>query len=458
MLDSNKIINEQRDFFNSGCSKDINFRIKYLKKLLNTINLYQDEILFALNKDLSKSSFEAYEAEVSLVIMELNYMIKNLKNLSKGHRVKTPLVHFPSRSKIYKEPYGVTLIISPWNYPFQLAMIPLIGSVAAGNCVLLKPSEYSVYTSEIISKIIKETFNENHVTTVIGDSIFSQKLLDNKFDYIFFTGSPSVGRIVMKKAAEHLTPTTLELGGKSPCIVDETADVKLASKRIIWGKLLNAGQTCVAPDYILIHKTKKEELIKYLKQYITEFYGSSPENNLDYPKIINKKHFDRLLNIIQSETNVYGGNANYENLKIAPAIIANANWNSFVMKEEIFGPIIPIIEFDSINSIITEVNNREKPLALYLFTTSKENENLITKNISFGGGCINDTIIHLANHNLPFGGVGGSGMGNYHGKYSFDTFSHTKSILKKSNFIDIPLRYPPFKNLNLLKAAFKYLK
>lgn len=449
-----KILNLQREFFNSSQSKDINYRKAQLHNLLKTIYKYEEDILLALKKDLSKSSFESYETEVGLVINELKFMIKNLRKFSKDAYVKTPIAHFPSRSKIYREPYGIVLIISPWNYPFQLTMMPLIGAIASGNCVVIKPSEYSINTSKIIEKIIKEIFSSKYVHLFNGGKEISEELLSNKFDYIFFTGSVSVGKIVMKKAAENLTPVTLELGGKSPCIVDNTVNVNLVAKRIVWGKLLNAGQTCVAPDYILVHKSIKIELIEGIKRNIEEFYGKRPEENEEYPKIINKKHFDRLKELIDKENNVYGGKCNKDTLKISPAIIANATWESESMKEEIFGPIIPIIEYENLETIAQEINKREKPLALYLFTTSIKNENYIMKNISFGGGCINDTVIHLANHHLPFGGVGESGIGCYHGKRSFDTFSHSKGVLKKSNILDIPLRYPPFKNLSLLKKIY----
>lgn len=450
------IIENQRSFFEEGKTKEVDFRINQLEKLKKSIIKYEDEIIDALKKDLNKSSFETYVTEIGTVIQEINHTIKHIRKWVRPKRVGTPIAQFISTSKIYSDPYGVALIISPWNYPFQLTMAPLIGSIAGGNCAVLKLSPYSANTSKIIDKIIGETFDENYIKVVQGGREVNKELLNEKFDYIFFTGGVSMGKIVMKAASKYLTPVTLELGGKSPCIIDETANLDLAAKRIIWGKLLNSGQTCIAPDYLLVHKSVKKQLIDKMKDYILKFYGNIPINSPDYPKIINLKHFNRLLGLIREEDVIFGGDYNEKTHQINPTILDNITWESKVMEEEIFGPIIPILEFENFNNIIDEINKRPKPLALYLFTTSKEREKNVLKNISFGGGCINDTIVHVASTNMPFGGVGNSGMGGYHGKHTFDSFTHKKSVLKKSNLLDIPVRYAPFDGkLNLIKKIMK---
>ena len=450
------LINNQKNFFESNKTKDINFIIKNLKKLKKIVKDNEEEILNSLKVDLGKSDFEGYTSEIGMVYDEINYMIKNLKKLSKPKKVRTSIVNFKSTGYIYKEPYGRVLIIAPWNYPINLSLVPLAGAIAAGNCVVLKPSEYSINTSMLLEKLISDNFNSNYIKVILGDAKVSSEILDYKFDMIFFTGGTSIGKIVMNKASKYLTPVVLELGGKSPCIVDETAKISLAAKRIIWGKGLNAGQTCVAPDYIYVHRSIKDNLIKELIKNIEIMYGNESENCNYMPKIINEKHYNRILNLIDKDKIVYGGSYNTKEEKISLTILDNVNFKDKVMEEEIFGPIIPIITFDSLDEIIKNVNERPRPLALYLFTTSKESENEILTNISFGGGCINDTIIHLANSNLPFGGVGDSGIGSYHGSKSFDVFSHSKSILKKSNLIDIPMRYPPYnKSLNLIRKILK---
>lgn len=454
--DINTLVKNQKDFFNSGVTKDLEFRKQSLLKLKNAINEHENEIFLALKEDLSKSEFETYISEIGMVLEEINFMLKNMKKSFRKKRVKTPIAQFLAKSTIYREPYGNVLIISPWNYPFQLALAPLVGAIACGNCAVIKPSEYSPKTSAIISKIISKTFDKNYIAVVEGDKNASQTLLDNKFDLIFFTGSSKVGKIVMEKAASHLTPVVLELGGKSPCIIDKTADIKLAGKRITWGKCLNSGQTCVAPDYLLVHKSIKKQLIDEIIKNNELFYGKSPEKNDSFPKIITTKHFDRLKNLIKSGNVIYGGNTDESTNKISLTLIDNVKWSDPVMQEELFGPIFPIIEYESLDEFIPIINSRPKPLALYLFTTSKEIENKIINSISYGGGCINDTIVHLATSNMGFGGVGESGMGSYHGLASIETFSHSKSVLKKSNLIDIPLRYPPY--LNHLKLAKKFMK
>lgn len=450
------ILEQQRMFFESGCTKDLSFRKKQLETLKKAIQTNESDIIGALKKDLNKAPFEAYETEIGIVSEEISFMLRNIDRLTKTKRVKTPITHFLSASKVYQEPYGIVLIMSPWNYPFQLTVAPLIGAIAAGNCAIIKPSNYSPNTSAIIRKIITENFEEDYITVVEGGREVNQSLLEQKFDYIFFTGSVSVGKTVMAAAAKHLTPVTLELGGKSPCIVDKTANIALAAKRIAWGKFLNAGQTCIAPDYVLAHKSIKKQLIEEIKINIQKFYGNEPQNNTDYPKIINQKHFERLLGLMESGKVVFGGRSNSKTNQIAPTILDNVTWDSKIMQEEIFGSLLPILEFDSLKEVVSLINDKPKPLALYFFTTSKEDEQYIIHNLSFGGGCINDIIVHVATSNMAFGGVGESGMGSYHGIASFRTFSHSKGVLNKSNLIDVPLRYPPFKNhLELLKKILK---
>lgn len=448
-------LEKQRNYFASGQTLNVSFRLEMLKTLQKSIMSYESEIFDALKKDLNKAPFEAYETEVGIVLEELRYTIRNIWSWTKPKRVKTPLAHFKSTSYILSEPYGIVLIMSPWNYPFQLTIAPFIGSIAAGNCTLIKPSAYSPATSAVISKIVRECFDEGFAAVIEGGRDANQALLKEKFDYIFFTGSVEVGKTVMSAAAENLTPVTLELGGKSPCIVDYNANLDIAARRIMWGKCLNAGQTCVAPDYLLVHKDVKNDLLNYMKKYIMDFYGQHPHKNDDFPQIVNSKHFNRVKRFLNCGKIVVGGQYDEKTLKISPTILDGVNWNEPVMQEEIFGPVLPVLEFDNISHVVQMVNSRPKPLALYLFTTSKQTEREIIRNVSFGGGCVNDTIIHLATSHMPFGGVGESGMGGYHGRWSFDTFSHKKSILKKSNLIDIKLRYPPYRDkLRLLKKIF----
>ncbi len=452
MNDTKTMVEKQRSFFKSGRTKEVDFRREQLRILRKAIIRNEAAISNALKEDLNKSPFEAYATEIGIILDELKHVLKHVSSWAKPESVRTPIVHFLSSSRIFKEPYGLVLIMSPWNYPFQLTMAPLLGSIAAGNCSIIKPSAYSPNTAEIIEKIIKESFDESYITVIQGGRNANRSLLDEKFDYIFFTGSVSVGKTVMEAASKHLTPVTLELGGKSPCIVLDDVNVGLAARRIVWGKLLNAGQTCIAPDYILVQRKVKDELAAEMGKQITRFYGKDPCSNPEYPKIINDKHFKRLLNLMKSGNIVFGGESDKESGKICPTIIDGVTWKSPIMQEEIFGPLLPVLEFDNLDEAVSQVNEHPKPLALYLFTNNKKNQQYVLNSTSFGGGCINDTIVHLATSNMPFGGVGNSGMGAYHGKASFDTFSHKKSILKKSNLIDIPLRYPPYKNhLKLLK-------
>lgn len=443
------IFQKQKAFFNTGKTKDIQFRKMQLLKLYDTVKKYDDVLLVALKKDLNKSEYEAYMTEIGYTLLEISTMIKGLNKWSKPKKVRTPISMFPAKSYIYKEPYGVTLIISPWNYPFQLAIVPLAGAMAAGNCAIIKPSEYSSNISKVINKMLSECFNDEYIKVIEGDKEISQKLLEQKFDYIFFTGSENVGKIIMQAAAKNLTPVTLELGGKSPCFVDKNVNINLAAKRIVWGKFINAGQTCVAPDYILVDEESKEELIKHLIKHIKEMFSIGDT----YPKIINENRFHHLMNLLKNEEIIYGGKGYLETLHIEPTLLDKVSWDSPIMQEEIFGPIIPIITYSSLEEVVSKVNNMPKPLSLYLFTNSPQTKKYILNQLSFGGGCINDTIVHLATPYLPFGGVGSSGMGSYHGQASFDTFSHQKSIMKRGK-IDVPLRYPPFKKSTKLLRKF----
>lgn len=452
MTDFKEIIHRQRAYFKEGACKDIEFRLAQLRRLNQWICEYEAEIMNALKKDLNKSPFEAYATEIGLVKEELKYIIKHLRNWAKPKHVPTPITQFPSKSFVYPEPYGVVLIMSPWNYPFLLTIAPLIGAICGGNCAVVKPSAYSAHTSALITKMVAHLFPDKYIHVIEGGRAENEALLNEKFDYIFFTGSVEVGKHVMERASRHLTPVSLELGGKSPCIVDETADIKLAAKRIVWGKFLNCGQTCVAPDYILVQKSVKEKLVKQIEKNILKMYGKNACHNTEYPRMINEKHFERVLGLLRDTHIVCGGGSKSRTLQIEPTIVDGVNCNSPVMQEEIFGPILPILTFFDMVEMADLVNARPRPLALYLFTKDKQREAFVLENISYGGGCINDTVVHLATPYMPFGGVGNSGMGGYHGKASFDTFTHGKSIMKKSLLIDIKVRYAPFKNkLNILK-------
>lgn len=444
------IVKKQRAFFETHKTKDVNFRIEQLKKLKNAIKTRENEISTALEKDLGKARTESYMAEIGMVLEDLSYTIKHIKKWSRREYHIAPISQFPSTSFRIAEPYGLVLIMSPWNYPFLLTMQPLVGAIAAGNCAVVKPSRNSVHTSKIMKDIVEEIFKPEYVCMIYGEHQIADELLENKFDYIFYTGSAKIGQMVMESAAKHLTPLTLELGGKSPAVIDKEANVKLAAKRIVFGKLLNCGQTCVAPDYVLVNKELKSEFIKYCRQYIEEFLGQDWKNNKEYPKMINEKQFNRVIEILNEDKSkiIYGGANDEQTMKIQPTLIDDKEIKSKAMQEEIFGPILPIIEFSEIEEAIKHINSNHKPLALYLFTNNKKTQRQILKQVSYGGGCINDTIIHLASSKLGFGGVGYSGMGEYHGKYSFKTFSHYKSIISKSTLIDLPMRYHPYKKIN----------
>ena len=425
---------------------DIGYRKETLKKLLYNIQKSEDLIVKALYDDFKKPEFEAVLTETNYVISELKDTIKNIHKWAKPKRVFPSLLNFPSTDYIYKEPYGKVLVIAPWNYPFQLALCPLIAAVAAGNRVILKPSELTPNTSSIIAKIIQKTFHVKHVDVVQGGVEAANSLLAKRWDYIFFTGSVAVGKIVAKAAAENLTPVTLELGGKNPCIIDETADLKLAAKRIVWGKFINAGQTCIAPDYILIQKNMKINFITFMMEEITKAYGKKMEKSPDFARIINTKNWLRLANMLKSEKIIFGGETDANKLYIAPTLIEEPGLESPVMKEEIFGPILPILTYETETDIKNVVSRYEKPLAFYIFSENKSFTKKLIATYSFGGGCINDTVVHFSNKRLPFGGVGHSGIGAYHGQLSFDIFTHHKGVVKKGNWIDLPMRYAPYKD------------
>ena len=450
-------VNLQRDFFNTGITLPVSYRIKALKELQDNIRKNQKEIAEALKKDLGKSEIEAFMCEIGLVLSEISFMLKHVRSYAKDKRVKSPLTNFPSSSFVKSSPYGVTLIMSPWNYPFLLSMDPLVDALSAGNTVILKPSAYSPATSCIIEKIIKESFDPQYVNVITGGRAENACLLEQKFDYIFFTGSQAVGKEVLRHAAQYLTPATLELGGKSPCIVDASAKIELTAKRLVWGKFLNCGQTCVAPDYLLCHSSVKEKLIACIKKEIKNQFGEEALKNPDYGKIINQKHFERLCSLINEDKIVYGGKRDSSSLQIEPTLLDNVSWEDSVMGEEIFGPILPVLTFDNDEEIYKLLQNKQMPLAFYLFSQNKKQIKEFTSRFSFGGGCINDCVIHLATSSMGFGGVGESGMGAYHGKVGFDTFSHKKSMVNRKTFMDVPLRNQPFSGLKykLLKIFLR---
>lgn len=437
-------IQRQRAFFRTGKTIPLSYRRIALQRLGRAIRANEKEIYAALRTDLNKTDTESYMCEIGMTLSELSYVCRHMEVWAKKQHKISPLAQFSAESFTIKEPYGVVLIMSPWNYPFMLTMEPLIGALAAGNCCVVKPSAYAPATSAVIRKILRECFDPEYVLVVEGGRAENQALLDQRFDYIFFTGGVTVGREVMAKAAKHLTPVTLELGGKSPCVVDKTAKIDLAAKRIVFGKLLNCGQTCVAPDYILADSSIKDALIASLKKWIVRMYGENAAQNPEYVKMINQKHFDRVCGLIDPKKVIFGGTWNPETMQIAPTILDNVTAADAVMQEEIFGPIFPILSVENMAEAEAFIREREKPLALYLFTQDKRLAERFLSHIPFGGGCINDTIIHLATSRMGFGGVGGSGMGSYHGKKSFDTFSHEKSIVKKHTWIDLPVRYAPY--------------
>lgn len=453
-----QVVKEQQQFFNSGKTLEISFRKQQLQKLKDILKEHEDEIYEALNEDFRKPPFESHATELFVLYQEIDHLLSNIDRWAKTKKVKSSLINFPSKSYIKPQPYGIVLVIAPWNYPIQLALNPVLGAISAGNTVILKPSENAPHTSRLLAKLINANFDPGFFRAVEGDAETTQSLLSEPLDYIFFTGSTHVGKIIMKSAAEQLTPLTLELGGKSPAIVDQSADLPLAAKRITWGKFINAGQTCVSPDYVYVHTSKRTELCRLIQKEIRSFYGDNPSQSDDFARIINNKHFDRLANLITPEKVFHGGNTDPDTHYIEPTVMTEITWDDPVMQEEIFGPILPILPFDDLDEIISTLQNKSKPLALYLFSTNNKNQKKVIRNLQFGGGCINDTVAHLGNTELPFGGIGNSGFGLYHGKTSFDTFTHPKSIMKKSNWLDIPMRYPPYKGkLKWLKKLTKFL-
>ena len=443
-MDIQALVNTQRAFFQTGATLPLSARKAALQRLRKAIKAHEGDICAALKADLNKSPDESYMCEVGLTLSELSFVEKRLARWMGDRPHATPLVQFPAWSFTVQEPYGVVLIMSPWNYPFLLTMEPLIGAIAAGNCCVVKPSAYSPAASAIIRDLLAECFPPEFVSVVEGGRKENQALLDQKFDYIFFTGGVEVGKEVMTRAARHLTPVTLELGGKSPCIVDSTARLDLAAKRLVFGKLLNCGQTCVAPDYLLIDRRVKAPFLAYVQRWITVMYGEDPLDNDGYVRMVNRKHFDRVMGLMDPAKVVFGGRGDPETLKIQPTVLDNVSPQDPVMQEEIFGPVLPVLTFDQIGEALDFVNARPRPLALYLFSREKSTQERFLRRASFGGGCINDTVIHLATSRMGFGGVGNSGMGSYHGRDSFETFSHRKSVVKKSTLLDLPVRYAPY--------------
>ncbi|MFC4075833.1 aldehyde dehydrogenase [Salinithrix halophila] len=455
-LDISSLLDKQQHFFQTGRTLELSFRKERLSAVRHWILTHESRIMKALRADLNKSSHEAFVTEIGIVLEEIRTASRHLKKWSRPRKVPTPLTHMGSKSWIQPEPFGISLIIGPWNYPFQLIVAPLIGAIAAGNCVVLKPSEMAPHTSTLIRKMAEEIFDPAHVTVVEGGVKESEALLEQPFDSIFFTGSPAVGRIVMEAAAKRITPLTLELGGKSPVIVDRDAHLALAAKRIIWGKFINAGQTCIAPDYLVVHQDVREELVERMKAAIQELYGEEPLENPDYPRIIHERHFTRLSRFLEKGIILTGGGIDASAPAMEPTLLENVSWTDPVMEEEIFGPILPVLPFDDLDEVIRQIRRKPKPLALYCFTESKQTEDRILSALPFGGGCVNDTLMHFASPYLPFGGVGPSGMGRYHGKGSFDCFSHQKSILKQTTRFDFPFRYPTSKiGLKVLRKLMR---
>ena len=443
-LEIKSIVEKQREYYRSGATLPVKFRIEALKKLYNAVSERKNEICAALSADLGKSEYEAFMCEVGLVLTEISYLIKRTPRFAKAKRVKTPLAQFASKSYKMPIPYGNTLIMSPWNYPFLLTVEPLADAIAAGNTAVVKPSAYSPETAEVVKRLIEDCFPPEYVAVVMGGRAENGALLDRKFDFIFFTGSQAVGKEVLRRAAENLTPAVLELGGKSPCIVDESADISLAARRIVFGKYLNCGQTCVAPDYILCSRSVKDKFIAEVCREIERQFGAAPLENKNYGKIINEKHFNRLLGLIDKDKVVFGAESDAESCRISPTVMDNVTRDDAVMGEEIFGPIMPILAFDDFDAVVDEIKTLDKPLALYIFSSNKKHIRRVEAELSYGGGCVNDVIIHLATSEMGFGGVGESGMGSYHGREGFDAFTHYKSIVDKKNWIDLPMRYQPY--------------
>lgn len=454
-----EIIQRQREFFNSNKTLDVDFRINALRALRSAILSNEDEIYEALKLDLNKSRVESYLAEVSMVIQEINYMLKNIRNFSSVKKVKSSMNVFPAKSYIQRSPYGVCLIMAPWNYPFQLVMMPLIGAIAAGNTCVVKSSKSTPNVSKVVEKIIS-IFNaiasDGAYVYHVPIDVDYEEIINQDYDFIFFTGSPNIGKKIALKAAEKLTPMILELGGKSPCIVMDDANIKVAARRIVFGKLLNAGQTCVAPDYFLVHSSIRDKFVKAVQSQIKKQYSNEPNKNPDFVKILNQKHYERLTNLINDyPKDKIGGEGNPDTLQINPAILLDTDWDDEIMQNEIFGPIIPVISFDNIDDVVAKLRTLHKPLALYIFTKNKEISKKVMSSLQYGDGCINDCIVHISNHHLPFGGIGNSGTGSYHGKTSFESFTHANAIIDNYASFDLPLRYGPYNEKT--EAKFKKL-
>ncbi len=454
-FDIRRIVEAQRGYFNSGMTKDVSFRKKRLNDLLCLIKSSDGKIVKALQEDMRKPVLEAYASEIAVVKNEIKHALNNVCSWTKARRIHSPKHLFPGKSYIMPEPWGVSLIIAPWNYPFNLAFAPLVSAIAGGNCAVIKPSEFAPYTSSVMAEMVSGSFDPSFITVVTGDARVAADLLNEKFDYIFFTGGTNIGRLVMEAAARNLTPVTLELGGKSPCIVDKDINIDHAAKRIAWAKFFNAGQTCVAPDYLLADKKIKDKLVESLKKQIASFYGDNPISSVDYARIINMAHFTRLKGLMDQGDIVAGGQTAENERYIAPTIIDNVRPEHKIMESEIFGPILPVLEYENLGDAITFVNSRPKPLSLYFFSSNPSNQEKILKGTSSGGVCINDAMVHVASHLLPFGGAGNSGMGAYHGKTGFDTFTHYKGIVKNTLKFDMPFRYAPYRfKLPLVRRLF----
>ena len=449
------LIDKQRKFFESNATRDIDFRMAQLIKFKQALQANEENIYASLHADFRKSKFEAYGTEIGVLYEEISCMLKNVKKWATPELVKDTVANFPSKNYIYHEPYGVCLIIGAWNYPLQLTLAPVIGAIAAGNTCIVKPPRASIHTYRLVQKIIQDTFDENYMAVLDEDSD-NQEMLANRYDYIFFTGGVEIGRTIARAAAEHLTPTTLELGGKSPCIVDKNVDIEVAARRVAWGKFLNGGQTCIAPDYLLLHASVKEKFYKAFAKSVKSFYGNNPQDSVDFPRIINDKHFKRLASMLQDGTIIVGGKTDAESRYIAPTLIELDTFEHPLMQDEIFGPILPVITIQSVDEAISIVKQFEKPLAFYIFSNHYETQQKCLNTVQFGGGCVNDTLSHFVNDHLPFGGIGNSGIGAYHGKFSFDTFTHKKGVCHKVTWPDIPLRYPPYNaKLGIIKKVIK---
>ncbi|WP_233522354.1 aldehyde dehydrogenase [Chitinophaga silvatica] len=457
MAQVSQLYQAQQNYFQSGATLPYSFRRQQLKLLKKGIKKFEERILSALQADLRKHPVEAYSSEVGFLYEEINYMLENLKSWMEPEIVSSPFVTYPSSSRVYKQPLGLTLIIGPWNYPFMLLISPLLGAIAGGNCAIIKPSELAPNTAVVTAELIKEVFDPAYITVVQGDGAeVIPGLMSHRFDHVFFTGSIPVGKKIMEMAVPHLTPVTLELGGKSPCLVDEKVNISVAAKRIVWGKYWNAGQTCVAPDYVLVHQSVKQQLVDAMKDAIVKFFGEDPAKSPDYARMINTRRFDTVANYLKEGHIVHGGKTDRDQLYIAPTILEDVEWSDPIMQEEIFGPVLPVLTYTELPQAIAAIQQHPYPLAMYVFTKQRKVERMVIEQLRFGGGCINNTIVHLTNPDLPFGGHGYSGMGRYHGKYSFDTFTHLKGMLKTGTWLDVPIKYPPFGNkLKMIKQIMK---